>query len=164
MSDEFSSHNNVFPDMSRLIAVFKEAQDSINHAAITRALKPLPAHSRETDINRHHRKTFEQIIKPEYESQGPSFHDISFVDQLKHRSSVFHFAPGSGKSTLFKFLANEVRGRQNLEEWATSANKQLIVFKFFFWRYGSNDQKSVSALLRGLLYEICVDNPCITKL
>lgn len=167
ISEEVSNYNNIFLDMSRLIAVFEEAQDSVNHAAIIRGLKPLSAHTRESEINRHHRKTFEWIIEPEYESQGqPDLHNISFVDWLKHGSGVFHFAgkPGSGKSTLFKFLANDYRVRQSLEEWAVSAKKQLVLSKFFFWMHGSNDQKSVPGLLRGLLYEMCMDNPCITKL
>jgi ABC-type bacteriocin/lantibiotic exporter with double-glycine peptidase domain len=119
ISKEVSNHNDIFLDMSRLIAVFEEAQDSINHAAIIRALKPLSAHTRESEINRHHRKTFEWIIEPECESQGqPDLHSISFVDWLKHGSGVFHFAgkPGSGKSTLFKLLANDYRVHQALEE------------------------------------------------
>jgi len=88
------------------------------------------------------------------------------VDWLKHGSGAFHFAgkPGSGKSTLFKFLANDYRVLQSLKEWASSANKQLILSKFFFWGLGSNDQKNVPGLLRGLLFEICIGNSSITRL
>jgi hypothetical protein len=166
ISKDLSNQNNILLDMKRVLAVFEEVQDSLNLAAIIRALKP-KSDTRESEISRQHRKTFEWIIKPVHESQGqPCLQNIPFVDWLQHGSGVFHFAgkPGSGKSTLFKFLANNDRVRQILEEWAASANKKLILSKFFFWKYGSNDQKSVSGFLRGLLCEMCMDNPRITKL
>ena len=106
ISEDVSNHNDIFMDMSRLIAVFEEAQDSIKHAAIIRALKPLSAHTRENEIQRHHGKTFEWIVEPEYECQGQhDIHNICFVDWLKHGSGVFHFA---GEAWLWKVNALQV--------------------------------------------------------
>ncbi|OAQ75403.1 P-loop containing nucleoside triphosphate hydrolase [Purpureocillium lilacinum] len=91
--------------------------------------------------------------------------DVGFVKWLTEGSGVYHVAgkPGSGKSTLMKFLANEPVVRSHLEKWAASAGKKLVLAKFFFWKYGSDDQKSVRGLLRGLLYGISRDSPCLTK-
>lgn len=91
--------------------------------------------------------------------------DVGFVKWLTEGCGVYHVAgkPGSGKSTLMKFLANEPVVRSHLEKWAASAGKKLVLAKFFFWKYGSDDQKSVRGLLRGLLYGISRDSPCLTK-
>ena len=194
VSDRVSANSGVFQDMSRIVAILEEAQDSVRHTTIMRVLKPESAYTRESEIHRNHRHTFEWILKPagsssdsgpegsgsevedsetEYsEAEGSGAEDSEpedpefFLNWLEHGSGVFHIAgkPGSGKSTLLKFLANDKRTRKVLEDWATSANKELVLAKFFFWKYGSNDQKSVSGLLRGLLYEMCTSNPCITKL
>jgi hypothetical protein len=81
-------------------------------------------------------------------------------------SGVFHVVgkAGSGKSTMMKFLANHDKVRKYLEHWAASDNKQLILSKFFFWKLGSDDQKTVSGLLRGLLFDIVKHCPDITPL
>lgn len=91
--------------------------------------------------------------------------DVGFVKWLTEGCGVYHVAgkPGSGKSTLMKFLANEPVVRSHLEQWAASAGKKLILAKFFFWKYGSDDQRSVRGLLRGLLYGMSRDSPCLTK-
>lgn len=91
--------------------------------------------------------------------------DVGFVKWLTEGRGVYHVAgkPGSGKSTLMKFLANEPVVRSHLEKWAASAGKKLVLAKFFFWKYGSDDQKSVRGLLRGLLYGMSRDSPCLTK-
>jgi hypothetical protein len=162
LSEEVLNQNNIFLDMGRLAAVLEEGRDSVNHAAILRVLKPASAHIRESEIHRHHKMTFEWILEPEY----PDLCDSSFVDWLKHGSGVFHFAgkPGSGKSTLFKFFANDERVQDSLKEWASSEKTQLILSKFFFWAHGSNEQKTVPGLLRSLLYEVCIHSSSITKL
>ncbi|KAM7211953.1 hypothetical protein V8F06_012662 [Rhypophila decipiens] len=109
--------------------------------------------------------TFEWITCPETDAARLGTH-TSFVDWLKDGSGVFHFAgkPGAGKSTLMKFLANDARVKGFLEEWANERDKKIVVSKFFFWRLGSTEQKSVSGLLRGLLHELCYSSPRLTEL
>lgn len=95
----------------------------------------------------------------------PAFYYTEFVNWLQQGSGVFHIAgkPGSGKSTLLKFLANDARVQHHLQVWARSANKELVFSKFFFWRYGSDHQKSSRGLLHGLLFDMCVDSHQLTK-
>ncbi|KAH8898426.1 hypothetical protein GQ53DRAFT_837333 [Thozetella sp. PMI_491] len=164
---EFSANHGIFQDMGRLTALFEEARGSIRDATIIRALKLPSAHSREREIHNSHEKTFKWVVEPEYDLQTqPGSRRVSFLDWLQKGSGVFHVAgkPGSGKSTLLKFLTRDHRVRESLERWAASSQKQLVVSKFFFWRYGSYDQRSVPGLIRGLLSEMCVDNPSIIRL
>ncbi|KAJ5528336.1 hypothetical protein N7513_012495 [Penicillium frequentans] len=59
---------------------------------------------------------------------------------------------GSGKSTLMKWLLCEDRTTQLLESWAGS--KVLLKAHYFFWGSGTNEQKTLSGLLRSLLYDL----------
>lgn len=63
-----------------------------------------------------------------------------------------------------KFLANDSRVRQSLEKWAAEAKKDPVLSKFFFWRHGSTDQKTVYGLLRGLLYDMCRASPRVVRM
>lgn len=61
--------------------------------------------------------------------------------------------PGSGKSTLIKFLCTHALTLGHLARWAE--DDQVIVAEYFFWNAGKNDlQKSQEGLLRPLLYQI----------
>lgn len=79
---------------------------------------------------------------------------IGFVDWVKNEEGVFWVQgkPGSGKSTLMKFIAFNDRTVDCLRHWA--AGKRICIARFFFWNAGSDLQKSQEGLLRSLLFEI----------
>ncbi|KAK0627911.1 hypothetical protein B0T14DRAFT_146331 [Immersiella caudata] len=85
---------------------------------------------------------------------------------LKEGSSVFHFVgkPGSGKSTLMKYLATHNTTRNLLQEWAEADNKQLIFSAFFFWKPGTDEQKTMRGLRRGILHGVLSRDPDVTKM
>lgn len=60
--------------------------------------------------------------------------------------------PGSGKSSLMSFVANEERTLEALKVWA--GQRSIHIIKFFFWRTGSPLQRSVPGMLRSLLYQV----------
>ncbi|KAG8165596.1 hypothetical protein KVR01_004148 [Diaporthe batatas] len=61
--------------------------------------------------------------------------------------------PGSGKSTLMKFLCDHPRTIEKLEIW--SKKTRLIRAEYFFWGAGrQNLQKSQEGLLRSIVYQI----------
>ncbi|KAK4443552.1 hypothetical protein QBC34DRAFT_477084 [Podospora aff. communis PSN243] len=67
--------------------------------------------------------------------------------------------PGSGKSTLMKFLSTNTVTTRKLNEWALSRQPGvktcLVRAEFFFWVAGGDKmQKSHEGLLRSLLYQI----------
>lgn len=72
---------------------------------------------------------------------------------LRNESGVFFVCgkPGSGKSTLMKFLTQEEKVKQELLTWA--GKKRLCLAKFFFWNPGDSLQTSLEGLLRSILFE-----------
>ncbi|KAL6407392.1 hypothetical protein AUP68_10224 [Ilyonectria robusta] len=60
--------------------------------------------------------------------------------------------PGSGKSTLMKFLADNPATSEYLTQWAHP--ETLMTAAHYFWISGSQLQKSYVGLLRSLLFEI----------
>lgn len=107
--------------------------------------------ARQRKIPDAHARTFMWIY--ERELPGGSTR-IDFVDWLKTEEGVFWVQgkPGSGKSTLMKFIASNDRTMDCLRQWA--AGKRIYIAKFFFWNAGSILQKSQEGLLRSLLFEI----------
>lgn len=70
---------------------------------------------------------------------------ILIIDQVSGK-------PGSGKSTLMKFLADHETTRKILEEWASESN--LIIASHYFWSAGTQMQKCHEGFYRTLLYDI----------
>lgn len=66
---------------------------------------------------------------------------------------LFHISgkPGSGKSTLMKYLVKHPKVIEALEAWAHP--KRLALGRFFFWK-PDHGQNSLDALIRGLLYSV----------
>jgi hypothetical protein len=77
----------------------------------------------------------------------------TFQDWLKNGQNVFHISgkAGSGKSTLMKLIVGNKRTYKFLHEWA--GERELISAQFFFWRGGSDLQRSRRGLYRSLLFE-----------
>jgi hypothetical protein len=59
---------------------------------------------------------------------------------------------GSGKSSLMSYIESDSRTREYLQQW--SRDRTLVVVNFFFWRPGSELQKSIPGLLRSLLHQL----------
>ncbi|KAL8660686.1 MAG: hypothetical protein Q9202_006300 [Teloschistes flavicans] len=77
-----------------------------------------------------------------------------FRNWLKNGTGVYWISgkPGSGKSTLMKYIVHEPQTKQYLEDWALNARP--IIASFFFWNLGTRLQKTTAGLLRSLLYQI----------
>ena len=65
----------------------------------------------------------------------------------------------SGKSTLMKYVYNDLRTSQLLSIW--SGSTPVLVASFFFWNGGSRDQRSQTGLLRSLLFQILQHQPSL---
>jgi hypothetical protein len=87
----------------------------------------------------------------------------SFVNWLEKGSGIFHISgkPGAGKSTLMKYLCQHPQTEKHIKVW--SSRKDLVIAKFFFWRPGTEFQKSLKGLLRGLLHCILDQVPELTQ-
>jgi hypothetical protein len=84
---------------------------------------------------------------------------LSFRTWLEYGDGIFHISgkPGAGKSTLMKYLCRSPNTQKSLNIWAD--NKVLVFSQFFFWRPGTELQKSLSGLIRGLLYCLLSNSP-----
>ncbi|KAI1423282.1 hypothetical protein F5Y12DRAFT_798597 [Xylaria sp. FL1777] len=77
-----------------------------------------------------------------------------FTEWLQGESKGMYWItgkPGSGKSTLIKFLASDRRLDLSLRKWANGSN--LLLATYFSWNAGNNLQKSLEGLLRTLLHQ-----------
>jgi hypothetical protein len=85
------------------------------------------------------------------------------LGQFKHWLSSdehyfwFNGKAGSGKSSLMAFIESDKRTKDALGAWAGS--RELYIFSFFFWRPGSDLQKSITGLLQSLLYQLVKRKP-----
>ena len=84
--------------------------------------------------------------------------ELGFVDWMLNGYGVYWIRgkPGSGKSTLMKFLHDNDRFRQLLQ--SRVANERKFDVWFFFNDRGTYLQKTLEGLLRGLLLELASHN------
>ncbi|KAK0705998.1 hypothetical protein B0T26DRAFT_603900, partial [Lasiosphaeria miniovina] len=83
---------------------------------------------------------------------------------LKHGKGTFWISgkPGSGKSTLMKFVADHDSTVQALTAW--SSPKPPIIACHYFWSAGTSMQKSLQGLLQTLLHDIFRQQPDLMEL
>ncbi|KAK1752365.1 hypothetical protein QBC47DRAFT_306088 [Echria macrotheca] len=100
-----------------------------------------------------HAETFEWIFRPET-SDDPRTRQIQFTRWLRDRDGVFWIQgkPGSGKSTLMKFISQHDETEHLLKIWA--GDKELVLASYYFWYAGTPLQKSQVGLFRSILFDI----------
>ncbi|KAI1274683.1 hypothetical protein F5Y07DRAFT_372524 [Xylaria sp. FL0933] len=95
-------------------------------------------------------------------ARGSNGRENLFAPWLRSGSGIFHVSgkAGSGKSTLMKHIWLHDRTREHLKTWA--GNKKLLKAAFFFWAAGNSEQKSLTGLMRSILFTIlCHDKTLI---
>ena len=107
--------------------------------------------SRQSDIADTEKQTFEWIFHDHHE---PSNRHVGFRKWLQSGNGIYWISgkPGSGKSVLVNYIANEPCTQRLLQSWA--GDTRLIIAKYFFWNAGAPMQKSQQGLLQSLLREI----------
>ncbi|KAF9775295.1 hypothetical protein IL306_006620 [Fusarium sp. DS 682] len=103
------------------------------------------------------------VLKPRIYSRGPAG-KVDEIDQLWEgfcswlRSSEKLFwirgKPGSGKSTLIKYIIDDDNTKSLLNSW--SPNTRIL--SHFFWKIGSEPQNSIKGLLCTLLHDLLSDD------
>lgn len=79
----------------------------------------------------------------------------SFSDWLRSTERVYWISgnPGSGKTTLVKYILNQPQLRRYLDLWAPGA----VIISHFFWRPGTAMQQSIRGLLCSTLYQLLLE-------
>jgi hypothetical protein len=110
---------------------------------------------REEAIPEAHAATFEWVFKdPQNNGNGEEVEWPSLPKWLQDTNDPLYWItgkPGSGKSTLMKFVFEHPQLRCHLKNYAREL--PLLLAGFFFWNPGSKNQKSHEGLVRTLLYQ-----------
>ncbi len=104
---------------------------------------------RQETIASAHEKTFQWILD---EHQSPEAERHSFSDWLRNDEQLYWILgkPGSGKSTLMKFIVQNTK----IQEVLNSTGEATTFLTFFFLENGVELQRSQVGLLRSLVYQI----------
>jgi len=81
-------------------------------------------------------------------------YDSALAHWLREKDGMFWVSgkPGSGKSTLMKFMAHHHTTRSRLQAWADS--QPLVIASHYIWSAGTSMQKSQQGLLQSLHFDI----------
>jgi hypothetical protein len=106
-----------------------------------------------------HRKTFEWIFDTGASPQNSPHSAVKFSSWLQEGTGIYWVTgkPGSGKSTLMKYLDDHPTTEQHLKRWAAGAS--LVKANFYFWNPGTEMQKSLLGLLQSLLFRVLMACP-----
>ena len=153
--------------LQSLQAVFQEAESLVKERLILGQLAFADMDARYKIIPIAETDTFHWIFNsPQMLLEKEPNLTTSFTDWLESGSGIFHIVgnPGSGKSTLMKFLWEREETQEYLQKWAEDDGKELIFCKFFFWRITTSpEQKTLKGLIRSLLHDVISEVPSICR-
>lgn len=138
-----------------LLAIQREVDETQVHHRILRQLVFNDMNSRANQIHKAAQDTYSWILEDgpvnRKDQRTHAWH--IFLKWLRVGDNILHVSgnPGSGKSTLVKFLVQHDRTKEELRVWA-GANT-LVFCVFYFWNTGSEAQRSLSGLYRSLLFQ-----------
>jgi hypothetical protein len=157
----------------QLSAMAQKGNEYATEQLILEILRFDTIEDRYVTVQEAHSKTFGWIFE-EHTSSGAAAHSVSnpgrpstrFEEWLTSSERSFYWVsgkPGSGKSTLMKYLCKHPQTLSALVAW--SGDFKLITANFFFWSIAKNPlQKSQEGLLRSMLYQILRGCPELIQL
>lgn len=111
-----------------------------------------------------HANTFDWILDPDLTSSSSTNQpNVTLQRWLTNGSGLYWVSgkPGSGKSTLMKFIADHRQTQAALSDWAGEVECTTVAY--YFWSAGTRLQKSIEGLLRSLLFDIFTRRPELMK-
>ncbi|RDL38738.1 uncharacterized protein BP5553_03078 [Venustampulla echinocandica] len=102
-----------------------------------------------------HRETFGWVFGLNQTQLHQTQTFVRWLEEDKNSLYWITGKPGSGKSTLMKYLVEESQTQKILQDWAKP--KTLLRADVFFWNAGTQIQKSLCGLIRSLLYDMLSD-------
>lgn len=138
-------------DVRDLMAKVKLSErDMVREQEVLRSLSYEHYLDRYQSIAPAHKRTFSWVFNP----ANTSSEGKRLAQWLRQGQGVFWITgkPGSGKSTMMKFLCDDAQTIMALKEWACGG--KLAIVSHYFWLSGTTIQKSQDGLFRSLLYGI----------
>ncbi|KAH7358071.1 hypothetical protein B0T11DRAFT_319237 [Plectosphaerella cucumerina] len=120
---------------------------------------------RKIQVSTAHIRTFRWIFMPSSVDDGPW---SNFSEWLRDINATLYWVtgkPGSGKSTLMKFIATyqecSSRDTPEVETMLSGAHKEQpwTLVNYFAWYAGQKLQKSVGGLCRSIIYQLARRHP-----
>ncbi|CAG8958449.1 hypothetical protein HYFRA_00011126 [Hymenoscyphus fraxineus] len=140
----------------RLMEISEHITCVIAQKRILESLSFEGMHQRFDNVVDAHGNTFQWIFESDTERgiERWASGTESFITWLSSGNGIFHISgkPGSGKSSLMKFLCQHTQTKMSLHRWA--GDRKLIFSQFFFWKPGTPAQRSLNGLFRTILFDI----------
>ena len=117
---------------------------------------------RHKNIYKAHEATFNWLFRRDHSQAKPWADYVEWLTAQDGDNGLYWITgkAGSGKSTLMRYLVDDPRTIEFLQQWA--ASKRVAVASCFFWNPGKEKlQKSVEGLLRTLLRDLLIEMPGI---
>ncbi|KAL0938096.1 uncharacterized protein CTRU02_207827 [Colletotrichum truncatum] len=152
-ADEFSTQ---LARLKKEIFDFAEETNQVEKKQrILQSLRFVQMRDRQNAILPHHEATFNWIFE---------HHNTTFPKWLESEGDIFWIRgkPGSGKSTLMKFLAGHPTTKAKLQCWG--GEKKVVMASHYFWNAGNSMQKSQRGLLQTLLFEVLRELPDLIEM
>lgn len=146
--------------LPRMHTQFDQVQYSLAHQAFLDSLFFPDMFARHRNIEPPSEDTYEWIFNQDTAQDEEMRAKLGkFKHWLSNDEPYFWIngKAGSGKSSLMAFIESDERTKDALGLWAGS--RKLYIFSFFFWRPGSDLQKSITGLLQSLLYQLVKSKP-----
>ncbi|KAJ3486048.1 hypothetical protein NLG97_g6692 [Lecanicillium saksenae] len=163
-------YNGLINMLEAMAKKFEQTMSSVKFNAIMELLKFQTVSERFESITKAEESTFSWLLDGSSADQNPNQEAVHVQAKerlqtwIKEDEGFFYVSgkPGPGKSTLMKLICSHPSFVQQATEWA--ADSCLVAGRFFFWKPGHAEQKSILGLLRGLLYSMLENRPEITKI
>ncbi|GJC83678.1 hypothetical protein ColLi_06516 [Colletotrichum liriopes] len=147
-ADEFSEH--VARYKKEMYEFGEEMNRTERKQRILQGLQFNQMKDRQDKILPEHETTFNWVFEEE---------NTKFPQWLESQGGIFWIRgkPGSGKSTLMKFLVGHATTKAKLQVW--SQNNRVAIASHYFWITGNVMQKSRRGLLQTLLFDVLRELP-----
>ncbi|PYH96452.1 hypothetical protein BO71DRAFT_482045 [Aspergillus ellipticus CBS 707.79] len=133
------------------IKALEEKQDLLDtQQKIIASLRFPQLQERAQQIPKAHKQTYKWVLRPHVQTWDDPTAWISSDDKTR---SIYWISgkPGSGKSTLMRFLEENLDVQKHMLPWANGCT--VVRASHFFWSSGNLLQKSLTGLLRSLLLQ-----------
>ena len=125
-----------------------------NLEALLESLRPYCCNPRRSESLENHKESFQWI----WNTEGP---EPGFVDWLRFDDPVFWVKgkPGSGKSTLMKYLIEN----EHTKKLVSKASTPTIFISYFFYELGDPEEKDFLSLLHAFVYRLLEELHLVSK-
>jgi hypothetical protein len=143
--------------------VLHKQQVADAHQSILGSLRYPHMQERRLQIHEAQHETYQWILHsvPDRTRQWDSL--IAWLRSATDSRRIYWISgkPGAGKSTMMKFLDQNIIVPDHMLPWAE--HKMVLSAQYFFWNPGQELQRSINGLLRALLVQLLEKQPHLTS-